>query len=69
VGALNLRRGRSAGRECLSKPDPRKNLQSRRGIERMSHASIALKVRPSQSKLHQFSERILLLWLQCRPQR
>ena len=36
MGALNLRRGRSAGRECLSKPDPRKNLHSRRGIERIS---------------------------------
>jgi len=36
VGALNLRRGRSAGREGLSKPDSRTNLQSRRGIERIS---------------------------------
>ena len=36
MGALNLRRGRSAGRECLSKPDRRTNLHSRRGIERIS---------------------------------
>ncbi len=36
MGALDLRRGRSAGREGLSKPDPRTNFHSRRGIERIS---------------------------------
>ena len=36
MGALDLRRGRSAGREGLSKPDPRTNLHSRRGIECIS---------------------------------
>jgi len=36
VGALYLRRGRSAEREDLSKPDPNTNLQSRRGIECIS---------------------------------